>query len=431
MNSLIGLALGLTGGILIGQSTSHWPQELVGWVEPVGALWVNALRMTIVPLVVANLVVATVTAGDGRRMGKIGLTTLGVFVILLLMAGIFAVSMAPFILGILPLDPETIEAVALMVQDTGDTGRVASAPPKGLVSRITSLIPRNLFAAAANEELLPLIIATVLFAFAMAQIPQSQRRVLTDVFRAVALTMNQLIKWILHLAPVGVFALALSLTSRTGLGGAGALIYFVLLLSGLLLAFAVLLYPLTRVFGRIPIHRFAITMSEPQMVAISTRSSLATLPSLLESVKSLRLSDSISSFVLPLSVSTFKVHRTISDSVELFFLAHLFGISLEVSNVATFFFMALILSFSSAGIPSGGFGLSTLPAFLAIGIPMEGVLLLAAVDIIPDVFKTLLNVTGDMSATAVVARLVGSRSMPDVLQPIPLEQSSVDPPITV
>lgn len=167
------------------------------------------------------------------------------------------------------------------------------------------------------------------------------------------------------------------------------------------------------------------------MVAISTRSSLATLPSLLESVKSLRLSDSISSFVLPLSVSTFKVHRTISDSVELFFLAHLFGISLEVTDVATFFFMALILSFSSAGIPSGGFGLSTLPAFLAIGIPMEGVLLLAAVDIIPDVFKTVLNVTGDMSATAVVARLVGSRSMPDVLQPIPLEQSSVDPPIPI
>jgi Na+/H+-dicarboxylate symporter len=191
----------------------------------------------------------------------------------------------------------------------------------------------------------------------------------------------------------------------------------VILLSGLLLAFTFALYPVGSVGGGVPVRRFARALVKPQAVAFSTRSSLASLPALMEGATAdLRLSPAVSGFVLPLSVSTFKAHRTISDPLELLFLAHLYGITLDASQIATFFVTILVLSFSAVGIPSGGYSFKTLPAFLAVGIPLEGVVILKAVDVIPDLFKTLLNVTADMTAATVVARFVagGTERAPDL-----------------
>jgi Na+/H+-dicarboxylate symporter len=267
-------------------------------------------------------------------------------------------------------------------------------------------VPANPVRAAAEEQFLPLILFTVVFALALTRITPERREGVGRFFRGVADTMFVLIRWVLWFTPVGVFALAFALAARTGLGGAGALIYFVVLLSALLLLFTLVLYPVGTLAGGAPTGAFVRALIPAQAVAVSTRSSLACLPSLMDGAeRELRLAPAVAGFVLPLSVSTFKVHRTISDVVELLFLARLYGIELGPGQVATFFVTALILSFSAVGIPSGGYSFKTLPAFLAVGIPLEGVAILKAVDVIPDIFKTLLNVTGDMTAATILARV--------------------------
>jgi Na+/H+-dicarboxylate symporter len=142
------------------------------------------------------------------------------------------------------------------------------------------------------------------------------------------------------------------------------------------------------------------------MVAISTRSSIASLPAMLASAKRLALPPGIAGLVLPLSVSTFKVNRTISAPVKLLFIAHVYGIDLGPTAIATFFLTVLLLSFATPGIPEAAGSVQTLPAYLAAGLPLEGILLFSAVAAIPDIFKTLCNVTGDMTVATVLARFV-------------------------
>lgn len=171
--------------------------------------------------------------------------------------------------------------------------------------------------------------------------------------------------------------------------------------------FTLVLYVIVALLGRVSIRRFAQAVAPAQFVAISTRSLLASLPALIVGAEQrLKLPSAITGFVLPLSVSTFKVNRTISSIVKLLFPARFYDVALTPMQMTVFVLMVIILSFSSPGVPSGG-GIRTIPAYLALGIPIEGVLMFDAVEVIPDIFKTLLNVTGDMTTAIIVSRIAG------------------------
>jgi len=166
----------------------------------------------------------------------------------------------------------------------------------------------------------------------------------------------------------------------------------------------ILLYPFTAVAGRVSIPRFAKAVAPAQLVAVGSRSSLASLPALVAGGQQhLGLPPSATGFVLPLAVASFKLNRVVSGPVKLLFLAHVFQLSLGLPQLAAFLATEIILSFSTVGIPSMG-SVRSIPAYLAAGIPVEAVLLLNAVDTIPDVFKTLTNVTADMSAATILSR---------------------------
>ncbi|HKD19140.1 MAG TPA: cation:dicarboxylase symporter family transporter, partial [Thermoanaerobaculia bacterium] len=165
-----------------------------------------------------------------------------------------------------------------------------------------------------------------------------------------------------------------------------------------------LLYPVTILFGRTSLARFARAVAPAQVVAVSTRSSLASLPALVEGGRrELGLSDTATGFVLPLSVAAFKLSRTITSPLRMLFLAHILGIPMGAGRIATFFAIQVLMSFSTAGIPSVG-ALQSLPSYVAVGIPLSGVMILNAVDPIPDFFATLANVTADMSAATILSR---------------------------
>ncbi|HUP20760.1 MAG TPA: cation:dicarboxylase symporter family transporter, partial [Gemmatimonadota bacterium] len=237
--------------------------------------------------------------------------------------------------------------------------------------------------------------------------------------RALASTMLTLTHWIILLTPLGVFAFMYLVALQTGGGTAGLLGAFVAIQSGLMIVVTLLLYPLATVFGRVPPGTFARAVLPAQVVAFGTRSSIASLPALIEGGRDrMGLPVSSTGFVLPLSVSVFKINRTVSSSVKLLFLAHVFDVALTLPTLAAFLVTVILLSFTSAGVPGGGTAFKTLPAYLAAGVPIEGVVLLEAVDAIPDIFKTVLNVTGDMTVAAILSR--DARALAPAADPLPV-----------
>ncbi len=215
-----------------------------------------------------------------------------------------------------------------------------------------------------------------------------------------------LVRGVLRLAPLGVFALALPLAVRLGASAAGALAGYVVIVVAVTLVFIALLYPLAAIVGRVPIAEFARAALPPQAVAFSSRSSLAALPAMMESARGrLRLPESVAAFLLPLAASTYRPGATIGQMVGALFIAKLYGIELGLAQVATMGLTAVVTAFGVPGVPSGSI-IMIIPVLAAAGVPVEGIGLLIGIDTIPDMFRTTSNTTGHMAAAVVVGRRV-------------------------
>jgi Na+/H+-dicarboxylate symporter len=286
---------------------------------------------------------------------------------------------------------------------------MTSGQTQTFASWVASLIPSNPVAAAATGSMVPLILFTLVFALAIAHGPASTRSTLVGFFQALADAMLMLVRWIVKVAPIGVFALVLPLAARAGTTLAGAIGFYIVAYAGASLVMSALLYPVVALVGRIPIARFARAALPAQLIAFSSSSSIASLPALVESAEGgLGLPAPITGFVLPLSVSTFKLAAPVSWTVGALFIGWFYGVPLHTRELATIAFAAVFLAFAAPGIPRGAFIMLT-PLFLAIGLPAEGIGILIAVDAIPDTFATVLNVTGDLAAAALVARGDGAQ----------------------
>ena len=215
--------------------------------------------------------------------------------------------------------------------------------------------------------------------------------------------MLVLVRWVVLLAPIGVFALVLPLVGRSGAGMAGAFGFYIATYSIASTVVLLLLYPVVALAGKIPIRAFARAALPAQVIAFTSSSSIASLPALVESADMLALPPRVRGFVLPVAVSTFKLGSPVSWTVGALFIAWFYGVVLPLPALATIAFAAVFLSFAAPGVPNGAFLLLT-PLFVAIGLPPEGVGILIALDTIPDRFATALNVTGDLAAAAIVAR---------------------------
>jgi Na+/H+-dicarboxylate symporter len=228
--------------------------------------------------------------------------------------------------------------------------------------------------------------------------------------------MLVLLGWILLVAPIGVFALAFAVAARAGGGAAVALAAYVLLLSGILFVCLIAMYPLAVFGGRIPLRRFAAAMLPAQVIAFSTRTSMVALPALVDAAKRrLQLPDAAASVVLPLAVATLRMSTAVGQVVTAIFAAHLYGVPLSASTVVLLAVMAAVLSFSVPGSVSAGFFGAAIVLMQIAKVPVEAAAILLAVDAIPDMFKTVLNVTSHMSATTVVARWLENDGPPQTV----------------
>jgi Na+/H+-dicarboxylate symporter len=252
--------------------------------------------------------------------------------------------------------------------------------------------------------MLPLVVFTVAFGLALLTIDPARRQVVLAFFHGIADAMLAIVRVLIAIAPIGVFALMVPVGARAGVGAAGALGYYVVAMAAALLACTALLYAIAAFAGGISPVRFARGVFPAQAVAIASSSSLASLPAMVDGAdRRLGLPCEVTGIVLPLAVSTFKAANPIAWFVAAIFLGRLYGVPVGIGQLLVIAPTAVLTSFSTPGVPHGWLFVIS-PLLAAMGIPAEGVGLLIAVDAVPDIIATMLNVTADVAAAGIVSR---------------------------
>jgi Na+/H+-dicarboxylate symporter len=405
----VGAVVGILLGFGLGAFGNAYPNLILGGIGavagPVGEMWTKALLLVVVPLIVCYLILAA--AGDGvKEAAQVGGISLGVFATMMLGSAAYTLLLAPTLLRGTPGD---VEGFSRAVAGAGELGVGPEEMPEAaatLGDRLVAMIPDNVFETAARGDLIGLILISAVFGFALSRIGPAREQVL-PVIRATRDAVFVVTYWVILAIPVGAFALAYDIAFKTGMTLAGILGYYFVVHLGLLIVLILLLYPLTGLVGRSGMGRFARAVWPAQGVAMSTRSSLASVPALMKGARDhLGLPEDVVGLTIPLGASTFKLNTLVSSTFKLLFLAHVYGINLDPTFLLLFVGTQILLSPGVPGIPSGGY-VMTLPLYVAVGIPVEGVILLKAMDGIPDIFKTMMNTTGYMSAAIIVARFMG------------------------
>lgn len=414
VRSHLWITVGLLAGLVLGLAAAWSQSPALLWtaehVAPVGTIFLNLLSMVVIPLVAT----ATFTglAGMGRvgAVGRLGMRTLVFFLGMSAAAIVIGFAVAAVVLPLAPIAES--QQAALRLAATRDSSFVQHATqqiPSG-VRFIVDLIPANPVRAAADGALLPLIVFVAIFALATATLPPERRVPLIDLADTVTQALIRVVHWVLALAPIGVFAVVAPTVARYGWGMVRPMLVFILaVILGLGILATVVFVPVIRSAGGLGLRRFVRAGLPSMLMAFSTASSLAALPAMLDAAEGdLRVSRSVSGFVVPLGTSISRSGSALYQAVALLFIARLYGTSFGVGEAFQAGLAVLLVSFTVAAVPSSSV-ISLAPAFAATGLPLAGLQLLLGLDRIPDMFRTTANVTGNLAATVAVAALEGEQ----------------------
>lgn len=405
----IGLAAGLLLGLVAAALAQRGHPELAALtrgIRPVGALFLNLLSMVVIPLVATALFSGIAKLGDLRTVGRLVVRTLAFFWATSLAAILIGFAVGSLVLPKAAVTPE--QQVALRAAAAADPGmiqRAAENLPSG-AQFIVGLIPANPFKAAADGNLLPVIVFVTIFAVAAATLPVEKRAPLTDLADAATEAFIRIVHWVLLFAPIGIFALVAPIVAQFGWSLVRAMLWFIAaVIIGLIVFIAVVYLPSVALLARLAPSRFLRAAFPSMLMAFSTTSSLATLPTMLDAAdKDLQIPRPISGFVLPLAASINRAGSALFQAVAVLFIARLYGIPFgfgEMFQAAAAVFLA---SLTVASVPAASV-VSLLPAFVATGLPISGLSILIGLDRIPDMFRTMTNVTGHLTSAVVVSAL--------------------------
>lgn len=390
----------LIAGLLLGMATGDTVPLLKEVADVIGTMWLNGLRMTVIPLVVALLVTGVLQTVDAASTGKLATRAILTMLAILWAVTIMAALLTPALIALIPMPQDAGNALRSAL---GTVAASETPPPFG--DFVKAMIPTNPINAAANDAILPLIVFTLTFAFAATQIAPDKRQTIKQFFEAVADTMVMVIRWVLLLAPIGVFALGVVLGITAGAAAFGALAHYVLIVS--MVGFVVFISAyLIAIFGaRFRFVDFLRAAIPAQAVAISTQSSLASLPTMVEGAKNLGVSARTTDIVLPIAVAIFRVTGPAMNLAVALYVAHLMGVELGPQEIAIGVAVAAITTLGSVSLPGSiSFIASVAPICLAMGVPIEPLGLLIAIETFPDIMRTVGNVTMDIAVTGTVAR---------------------------
>ncbi len=415
---VIGLILGTIFGTVANVADIALLRDALIFLDPLGTAFIRLLTMIVIPLVVASLMVGSASLGDIRKLGRIGGKTLAYYMVTTALAVIMGLLISNVVQPGSRIDSGTRDRLSAQFEHEA-AGRVSlAAQTPSIKDLLLDMIPRNPVQSAADFDLLPLIVFSIVFGAAVSMLPEIQKSAVINFFDGVNGASMVIIGWIMKIAPYAVFAIIASVVAQFGLDLLRSLlIYTLTVVAGLLLhccgtlslmvRFAAGLNPLTFFKRIIPVELFAF----------STSSSSATLPVTIDTAQNkLGISREVSSFVLPLGATINMDGTALYQAVAVMFIAQIYGLHLGLAGQATIVLTATLASIGAAGVPSAG--LITLIVVLqsvGLGDKVEaGIALILGVDRILDMLRTCVNITGDLSCAAFVARSEGETLDPEV-----------------
>lgn len=402
---LIALVLGLAGGIVLSEWGGALDATIVDIARPLGKAWLNGLQMPLIPLIFALLVTGVASAATTARNSGLAARTLLLFALLLIGSASVAALVGPLVLHWWPVPAG---AVGALVGSAG-VGDVPGVRPSA--EWLLGFIPANPIHSAAEGQVVAVVLFALVFGFAVTRIADDRRAALTGFFAALVDTLLVVVGWVLWLAPIGVFALALVAGSRSGLATAGALLHYIAFIVLICLVVTLLVYPLVVLCGKLAPGRFARAALPAQVIAFSTQSSIASLPAMIAASDGpLEVREATRSIVLPLAISLFRITSPPANLGVALYVAAMNGVPLGPMQIIMGVLVAAVVSLAAVGLPSQiTFFTTTGPICLAMGVPVEALPLLLAVETVPDIFRTVGNVTADMGVTRIVDRIGGRR----------------------
>jgi proton glutamate symport protein len=400
--------LALAGGIGAGAAAQAYGipggTGTVALIDALGQLWLNTLRMTIIPLVFSLLVTGIASIADAAATGRLAIKAVTVFAVLLVGATIYAFAASIGLHTLWPLPPDAAQALLSGISSEAAAEVSQSVGGGGFSAFLSSLAPANPIRAAADDAILAIVVFAIVFGFALTRLESRLRQPVAVFFEATAEAMVVIVRWVLAVAPVGVFALAFGVGLRAGLGAAGVLGHYIALVVLAMVGLILMIYVVAVAFGRVGPGRFARAALPAQIVAVSTQSSLACLPVMVERATTrLGVSPATAGLVLPLAVAVFRITSPVANLAVCIFVARLYGVELTWGVMLAGGLAALAASIGTVGLPgSVSFFASIAPICLAMGLPIEVLPLLLAVEVVPDIFRTVGNVTADLAAARIV-----------------------------
>ena len=408
----IGLVLGATAGVgsnlLASRTGSTWMQTGLSALSPVGDAFINAITMIVIPLVVASLIIGVASLGDLRSLGRLGGKTLGYYLATTAIAVTIGLTLANLVKPGSGIDDES--RAALLEEYGGDAeGRIQLAEDTPTLTEVlVGMIPRNPVRAMADGDMLQLIVFTILFGAAASMLREEHKKPIVDLFVAINQISMTIIGWIMGVAPYAVFAIIAAVTAQFGLDILKSLaVYTVVVVVGLLIHAFGTYALLVKFLARRKLSEFYRAAREVQILGFSTSSSNATLPLTIKTAEEkLGISSRVAGFVLPLGATINMDGTALYQGVAVMFIAQVYGIDLSITDQLIVVLTATLASIGAAGVPSAGIITLTL-VLLQAGVPAQGIALILGVDRILDMLRTAVNITGDLSTAAFVARSEG------------------------
>lgn len=395
---LAGLSLGAAAAAFGGPDV----KRAIELFESIGGLWLNSLRMTVVPLIFAVLVTGIASVADAAATGRLAVKTLVWIIGLLIFGACYTVVFANGLYAVWPLAQAGV--VALKAGATAAPDLVRQAP--SFIGFVKGLAPQNAIKAASEDSILPLVVFATFFGFAVTRLPDARRQGLLEFFQSIGDAMVTIVRWVLLVAPLGVFALGLGVGLRAGIGAAGVIAHYVAAISLANLGMTAIAYLLALFVGRVPLGVWARSVAPVQVAAFATQSSLACLPAMIERCRDdLGVPDRVTGLVLPLSVALFRITGPVANLGVALFLLRVYDVHPNAIQMVGALFVTVATSLASVSLPGQiSFFASVSPICMALGLPVDILPILIAVEVIPDIFRTVGNVTADMGLSVILAR---------------------------
>ena len=391
----LGLFLGLAVGLGAAATGHPWLQAIARESAPLGKLFINAIKMVVIPLVVTVIFASIARLGNPRKLGKIGGMTLGFYWVTLIPAIVIGMAVTAFGVRFAPkIETANVEAISV---------------PKlqGITDFLVSLVPSNPFAAASNGAILPLIVFTALFAAAAGTLAKERRERMVAAAEDISDALIKLVWWILYTAPIGIFGLVAPATALLGWSLVQSLgVFIVCVFVGLLILVVCVFLPLLFFVAKVRPSVFLKGIAGAMSIAFSTTSTAAAIPvSLEESTKNLGISETVADLIIPLGASMYRPGSALFQGCAIVFLAHIYGVPVTLATASAVVLATFLVSLTVAPVPSSSV-VTMAPALDAIGVPLSGLAFILGIDRIPDMMRSMVNLLGQISTAAIVDRQV-------------------------